>query len=110
VCATWSPRRGRLDRAYDAQVHEVAFEDLIHGQVVIAFDGRVVECFKQGRGSIARIHLQQLLCEARGPSPKGHYEVKFSIAPWGGGFDLTVAGETWRRLQPLVAEIYAANR
>ena len=97
-------------RAYDARVHEVAFEDLIHGQVVVAFDGRVVEFFKGGRGSINRIHLQQLLCEATGPNPKVHYEVKFSIAPWGGGFDLTVTGDNWNRLQPLVAEIYAANR
>ena len=44
------------------------------------------------------------------PNGKGHYEVKFSIAPWGGGFDLTVTADTWRSLQPLVAEIYAANR
>lgn len=91
-------------------MHEVAFDDLIHGQLVLAFDGHVVECFKQGLGSISRIHLRQLLCEATGPNPKGHYEVKFSIAPWGGGFDLTVAGDTWRSLQPLIAEIYAANR
>ena len=91
-------------------VREVAFEDLIHGQVVLAFDGRVVECFKQGVGSISRIHLRQLLCHATGPDGKGHYEVKFSVAPWGGGFDITVTADTWRSLQPLVAEIYAANR
>lgn len=93
-----------------ATVHELAFEDLIHGQVVLTFDGHVVECFKQGLGSISRIHLRQLLCEATGPNRKGHYEVKFSIAPWGGGFDITVAAETWSSLQPLVAEVYAANR
>lgn len=100
----------RLGPAYDGPVPDVAFEDLVHGQVVVAFDGRVVEFFKQGRGSINRIHLRQLLCEATGPNRKGHYEVKFSIAPRGGGFDLTVAADTWASLQPLVAEIYAADR
>ena len=88
-------------------MHELAFQDLVHGQVVLTFDGRVIEFFRQGVGSISRIHLRQLLCEATGPNRKGYYEVKFSIAPWGGGFDLTVTGETWASLQPLVAEIYA---
>ena len=90
-------------------MHEVAFEDLIFGQVILAFDGRVIEFFRQGQGSISRIHVGQLLCEATGPNRKGYYEVKFSIAPWGGGFDLTVTADTWVSLQPLVAEIYAAK-
>jgi hypothetical protein len=88
-------------------VHDLAFEDLVHGQVVLAFDGRVVELFRQGAGSLSRIHVLQLLCEAGGPNRKGHYEVKFSVAPGRGGFDLTVTGETWRSLQPLVAAIHA---
>jgi hypothetical protein len=97
-------------RTYDAPVRELAFEDLIHGQVIVTFDGHVVEVFRQGVGSITRIHLWQLQCEATGPNRKGYYEVKFSIAPWGGGVDLTVTGETWHALQPLVAEIYAARQ
>ena len=88
---------------------ELAFEDLILGQVVLAFEGRVVELFRQGVGSVSRIHVRQLQCEATGPTRRGNYEVKFSVLPWGGGFDLAVNAETWVGLQPLVAEIYAAN-
>ena len=89
-------------------MHELAFEDRVHGQVVLTFDGHVVEFFRQGAGSQVRIHLLQLLCEASGPNRKGYYEVKFSVRPGRGGFDLTVTAETWVSLQPLVAEIYTA--
>lgn len=91
-------------------MRELAFEDLIHGPVVLTFDGRVVELFVTQRGSIARIHIRQLLCEATGPDRKGHFKVTFFYSSGRvGGFDLTVASETWRSLHPLVTEIYAAQ-
>jgi hypothetical protein len=90
-------------------VHELAFEDLILGQIVLTFDGHVVELFRQGVGSVKRIHVRQLICEATGPTGRGNYQVKFSVQPWGGGFDLAVAPETWVGLQPVIAAIYAAQ-
>jgi hypothetical protein len=89
-------------------VQELAFEDLVHGQVVLTFDGHVVEFFRQGAGSLVRIHILQLVCEATGPNRKGYYEVKFSVLPGRGGFDVTVTAETWVGLQPVIAAIYAA--
>jgi len=93
-------------------VGELAFDDLLQGQMVLVFDGRIVELFTERHGSIARIHVRQLHHGATGPGRKGQYEYTCSPrSTWpGGGFNVTVDGETWRSLQQLIAEIDAAAR
>ncbi len=91
-------------------VREVVFEDLIHGQTVLTFDGRVVELFTEQNGTLGRIHLRQLHCKATGPNRKGYFEAQFSPSSSGrSGFTLTVADGTWPSLQPLIAEIDATK-
>ena len=75
---------------------ELAYVDPAQGNVVIAFDGTVVELFVEGKASISRVHVRMLYIEVKGPYRKGHYEVDFSSAPNGlGGFRTWVSGETW---------------
>jgi hypothetical protein len=88
-------------------VLEVRFQDLIRGDVIVSFDGQVVELF----GSppvVLRIHRLMLGMQISGPTEKGNYVVDLSRTVGGGGVQLSISGNDWPNVEPLVAEISAA--
>jgi len=88
-------------------VREAAFQDLILGNVIVTFDGRVVEFF--GENMPGRFHLLMLSMQVSGPTNNGNYVVDFSNKFSGrGGVKLSIAGNDWPDVEPLVAEISAA--
>lgn len=92
---------------YAEFVREAVFQDLIYGNVIVAFDGEVVELF--GKGPVARrIHRRMLGVQVSGPTTKGNYVVDLSQTVGGGGVELSVAGSDWPNVEPLVSEISAA--
>ena len=91
-------------------MNELAYVDPAQGDVVITFDGRVVELFVNGKASIARVHVQQLYLEAKGPHRKGFYEVDFNSSPNGlGGFNTYVPGEAWPQFAAFLQTVSAAT-
>lgn len=86
---------------------ETAFRDLILGDVILSFDGQVVELF--GKTPVARrIHRLMLGMQVSGPTKKGNYVVDLSHTVGGGGIELSVAGSDWPNVELLVSEISAA--
>jgi hypothetical protein len=89
---------------------EVEFEDAIFGKVILAFDGRVLEFFRPGLGSVYRLHVRQLArVEQSGPDRKGNYTADFCpIAR--GGFKLTVPGASWPQVTGFIETLGAPNQ
>jgi len=88
-------------------MHELVFEDAIFGNVVVTFDGRVLEFFRPGMGSVHRMHLRHLArVEQSGPDRRGNYTADFCPIERG-GFKLTVPGEVWPRVTDLISTIGA---
>ena len=90
---------------------EVAYQDGVHGNAVITFDGTVVEFFVEAKfTSVARVHVRMLYVEVEGPNRKGYYEVDFSTSPRGlGGFKMYVHTETWPWIAQLLEAVRAAT-
>jgi len=86
-------------------VRETRFRDLILGDVIVSFDGRVVEFF--GANMPGRLHRLMLSMQVSGPTKKGNYVVDLSNKVSGGGVQLSIAGDDWPNVEPLVAEISA---
>jgi hypothetical protein len=89
--------------------------DLVHadpviGNVIVTFDGRVLECFSERDATSTRMIVGLLHLQVEGPNRKGRREVKFSGAPnnRGGGFVLWVDEEQWPAVEPFVNEVAAA--
>ena len=90
-------------------MREVGFRDLIFGDVILSFDGQAVEIF--GKTPVARrIHRLMLGMQVSGPTKNGNYVVDLSHTVGGGGVELSIAGNDWPNVEPLVAEISAALR
>jgi hypothetical protein len=88
-------------------VREVRFQDLILGDVILSFDGQAVELF--GSTPVGRrIHRLMLAMQVSGPTQRGNYVVDLSRTVGGGGVQLSVAGNDWPNVEPVVAEISAA--
>jgi hypothetical protein len=89
---------------------EVPYQDGVHGDAVITFDGTVLEFFVPGKASsIARLHVRHIYVEVKGPNRRGYYEVDFSTSPRGlGGFEMYVHTETWPWVAPLLEAVRAA--
>lgn len=86
---------------------ETVFRDLIHGDVILSFDGQVVELF--GKTPVARrIHRRMLGMQVSGPTQRGNYVVDLSHTVGGGGVQLSIAGNDWPKVEPVIAEISAA--
>ncbi|HUF84294.1 MAG TPA: hypothetical protein VMQ81_06840 [Acidimicrobiia bacterium] len=88
-------------------MRETRFRDLILGDVILSFDGHVVELF----GSTAvtpRIHRLMLAMQVSGPTERGNYVVNLSRTVGGGGVELSIAGNDWPNVEPLLTEISAA--
>ncbi len=89
------------------RMHELVFEDAIFGNVIVTFDGRVLELFRPGMGSVHRMHVRHLArIEQRGPDRRGNYTADFSPIERG-GFKLTVPGDVWPQVTDLIGRMGA---
>jgi hypothetical protein len=87
-------------------VREAAFRDLVLGDAIVTFDGRVVEFF--GEHMPGRVHLPMLGMQASGRRTRG---LRCGLLVQGrraGYVRSSIAGNDWPNLEPLVAEISAA--
>jgi hypothetical protein len=88
---------------------EVAYEDYLLGEVIVSFDGRVVEVFRRDVIDTLRAHARQLHVEVSGPDRRGRHTIEFATTSRGrGGFKLTVPGEAWDDVSALVKQVTAA--
>jgi hypothetical protein len=88
-------------------VEELAFEDVIRGPVILAFDGRVIELFQgRGEGSI-RLHVREVTVATSGPGKNGRWEATVETIHRG-GFKLSVEAPLWPQLEPLIRKLAAA--
>lgn len=77
--------------------------------VLIAFDGRVVEVFGHSTHPSYRFHVQNVVVEVGEPNRKGRRALQLDPASkYSGGCRLDVPAEDWPQVEPLVAEILAA--
>ena len=89
---------------------EVSFEDYLLGEVIVAWDGRVVELFRRDVAETTRVHVGQLELETHGPDRRGRHTVDFATTTRGrGGFKLTVPAEAWDETQSLLDAISGAR-
>ncbi|WP_028063009.1 hypothetical protein [Solirubrobacter soli] len=89
---------------------ELSHADDILGQVILTFDGRVLEKFSERSAEAERMIVGLLHLEVTEPDRKGRREVWFTCRPKrrGGGFRLTVADEEWAGVEPFVRDVGAA--
>jgi hypothetical protein len=91
-------------------VREVSFDDYLLGEVIVAWDGRVVELFRRDVAETTRVHVRQLELELHAPDRRGRHTVDFATTTRGrGGFKLTVPPEAWDEAKSLLDEINAAR-
>lgn len=89
---------------------DLAFEDLVQGRVVVAFDGHVLEVFTERFGSTCRLVRGMLYVAATGPDRKDRHTVTLRTMPAGrgNGTTLTIGGSDWSAVEPWIAELQAA--
>ena len=91
-------------------MREVEFEDYLLGEVIVAWDGRVVELFRRDVAETTRVHVRQLELVTHEPDRRGRHTVDFATTTRGrGGFKLTVPSEAWDDAKSLIEEISAAR-
>ena len=91
-------------------MREVGFDDYLLGEVIVAWDGRVVELFRRDVSETVRVHIGQLELATHGPDRRGRHTVDFATTTRGrGGFKLTVPAEAWDDTKALIDEICAAG-
>lgn len=91
---------------------EAHYEDDVLGEVVLAFDGRVLELFQWRTADPQRLHALLLHVHAEEPDRKGRRAVHLTTRPGGrgGGVRLSVRGEDWTRVQPVLEAAALAAR
>jgi hypothetical protein len=87
----------------DGEVIEVWADD-----VLLAFDGRVLEVFGFPGSESIRFHIRNLDLEVDGPDRKGRHNVKLATATRGGGCHIPVPEEDWPPVSEFVDEVLAA--
>jgi hypothetical protein len=91
-------------------VREVSFEDYLLGEVIVAWDGRVVELFRRDVAETTRVHIRHLELETHGPDRRGRHTVDFATTTRGrGGFKLTVPPEAWDETKEFIDAISASR-
>ena len=76
--------------------------------VLLCFDGRVVEVFGFPGSESIRFHVKNLELSADGPDRKGRYAVHLEPASRGGGCVMTVPEEDWAAVSPFLDRVLAA--
>lgn len=88
----------------DVRVHDQNF-----GDVIVGFDGRVVEVFTMREYSSARFHLAMLTVEISEPDRKDRIRLDLSPSrPGDGGIRMVVHRDDWWAIAPVLDEIQAA--
>ena len=82
---------------------EVWADDLL-----LAFDGRVIEVFGFPGSESIRFHVRNLDLEVDGPDRKGRHTVKLATATRGGGCHIPVPEEDWPEVSVFVDNVLAA--
>lgn len=88
---------------------DIAYEDSVLGESVLAFDGRILEQFTWQSASTGRLISSQLHVEVKGPDRKGRRSIMFTTRPSGrgGGFHASVDEAGWALIEPLVEQLQA---
>jgi hypothetical protein len=84
-------------------MHEVWADD-----VLLVFDGRVVEVFGCPGSESIRFHVRNLDLAVDGPDRKGRYALQLAPATRGGGCSVPVPEEDWAEVGPFVERVLAA--
>jgi hypothetical protein len=82
---------------------EVWADDLL-----LAFDGRVIEVFGFPGSESIRFHVRNLDLEIDGPDRKGRHTIKLATATRGGGCHIPVPEEDWPEVRGFVDALLAA--
>lgn len=77
--------------------------------VFVAFDGRVLEFWRQGMGGSERFHVTMIRPSVEGPNRRGFYEVNFESTFGPGGYLMFVPEDRMADLRPLLDGIDAAR-
>jgi hypothetical protein len=83
-------------------------EEVWADDVLLTFDGRVLEIFGFSGSESMRFHVLNLDLEADGPDRKGRYTLKIAPATRGGGCHVAVPEEDWSEVGPFVDRVVAA--
>lgn len=95
-------------------MREVAYRDGFSGDVLLAFDGRVLELFRAEHESL-RVHVAFARVEVEGRPMRGlmrphrSFDVACGHLGVGGGFRLTVPEEDVPRVEELLGAVAAAS-
>ncbi|HEX8122586.1 MAG TPA: hypothetical protein VF549_15105 [Solirubrobacteraceae bacterium] len=76
--------------------------------ILLTFDGRVVEVFGFPGSESIRFHVLNLDLASDGPDRKGRYSVTLEPASRGGGCQLDVPEEDWVAVGPFLDRVLAA--
>ena len=76
--------------------------------VLLTFDGRVVEVFGFSGSESIRFHVLNLDLAVDGPDRKGRHTVRIEPAMRGGGCHVAVPEEDWPEVGPFVDRVLAA--
>lgn len=89
---------------------DVRLHDEILGQVVVCFDGRVLEVFTEGTATTsARFHVALLAVEVQPPDRKGRHQIDFApVRPGRNGIRLILNDADRAALQPVLDELRSA--
>ncbi|HEX2084051.1 MAG TPA: hypothetical protein VHF89_00070 [Solirubrobacteraceae bacterium] len=83
-------------------------EEVWADDVLLTFDGRVVEVFGFPGSESIRFHVLNLEVAAEGPDRKGRYTLKLEPAMRGGGCHIPVPEQDWPEVAPFVDRVLAA--
>ena len=76
--------------------------------ILLTFDGRVVEVFGFPGAESIRFHVLNLEVASEGPDRKGRYMVKLGPAMRGGGCAVEVPEADWPQVGPFLDRVLAA--
>lgn len=88
---------------------EISVHDLVHGRVIVTFDGTVVEVFTERHASVQRFHRSMLTLNFSGPDRNDRYQVQLSTGrSAGAGFDLTIDAAGWTATHGFWTELHGS--
>ena len=77
-------------------------------EILLTFDGRVVEVFGFPGSESIRFHVLNLELSVDGPDRKGRYAVLITPASHGGGCRVEVPEADWAEVEPFLDRVLAA--
>jgi hypothetical protein len=88
---------------------EVRVHDEVLGDVLVCFDGRVLEIFGHGPVTPSRFHVGMLIMAVEEADRKGRHQIDFAPARAGrNGVRLVLADREREAIEPLIVELRQA--